>query len=531
MDALPPAGGTVRDVFYQLMRDAGCRVMFGNPGSTELPMFRGFPGDMHYVLGLQEACVVGMADGYAQASGSAAFVNLHSAAGVGNAMGAIYTAFKNQTPLVVVAGQQYRALHPFDPYLFSRQVTELPRPYVKYCIEPARAQDVPLAVARAWQTAMQHPRGPVMVSVPADDWDQPCAAPPRLAGFRDIRPAADGIAALRDAIGDSERIAMVVGAAVDRDGAWEQVVRLAEACQASVFAAPMSARGSFPEDHALFQGFLPAAGTQLRERLAGHGLVLVVGAPAFAYHVPRGSEGSHVPEGARLAVLTDDPEAAASVPEGLSVLGGIRLALEDLLQHLPQRHRTPPAPRTPVPEVAATDPLSAAYVLQALARLRRPSDIVVEEAPTARPWMQQYLPTTRPGTFFTMASGGLGFGMPAAVGIALAQRDRRVIALIGDGSSMYSIQSLWSAAQLGLDVTFVVLNNGGYAAMKRHAGLLGFSPGEKVVGIEVPGIRYDQLAVAQGCPGERVTDAQGLHAGLEAALARKGPSLLEVVIG
>lgn len=238
-----------------------------------------------------------------------------------------------------------------------------------------------------------------------------------------------------------------------------------------------------------------------------------------------------MPEGARLAVLTDDPEAAASVPEGLSVLGGIRLALEDLLQDLLQRPRHAPAPRPAPPEVSATDPLSTAYVLQALARLRRPTDIVVEEAPTARPWMQQYLPMTRPGTFFTMASGGLGFGMPAAVGIALAQRDRRVIALIGDGSSMYSIQSLWSAAQLGLDVTFVVLNNGGYAAMKRHAGLLGFAPGEKVVGIAVPGIRYDQLAIAQGCPGERVTDAQGLHAVLEAALARKGCSLVEVVIG
>jgi benzoylformate decarboxylase len=531
MDARPPAGGTVRDAFYQLMRDAGCGVMFGNPGSTELPMFRGFPGDMHYVLGLQEACVVGMADGYAQASGNAAFVNLHSAAGVGNAMGAIYTAFKNQTPLVIVAGQQYRALHPFDPYLFSRQVTELPRPYVKYCIEPARAEDVPLAIARAWQTAMQHPRGPVMVSVPADDWDQPCPAPPRLAGFRSLRPGADGIQALRDAIGASERIALVVGAAIDRDGAWEQVVRLAEACQAGVFAAPMSARGSFPEDHALFQGFLPAAGAPLRERLAGHDLVLVVGAPAFAYHVPRGSEGSHVPEGARLAVLTDDPEAAAAVPEGLSVLGGIRLALDDLLQDLPQRHRHPPARRPAPPELAATDPPSTAYVLQALARLRRPTDIVVEEAPTARPWMQQYLPMTRPGTFYTMASGGLGFGMPAAVGIALAQRERKVVAVIGDGSSMYSIQSLWSAAQLGLDVTFVVLNNGGYAAMKRHAGLLGFAPGEKVVGIEVPGIRYDQLAAAQGCPGVRVTDAQDLHAALESALASKGPSLVEVVVG
>ena len=530
MDALPPAGGTVRDAFYQLMRDAGCRVMFGNPGSTELPMFRGFPGDMHYVLGLQEACVVGMADGYAQASGNAAFVNLHSAAGVGNAMGAIYTAFKNQTPLVIVAGQQYRALHPFDPYLFSRQVTELPRPYVKYCIEPARAQDVPLAIARAWQTAMQHPRGPVMVSVPADDWDQPCAAPPRLAGYRDIRPAADGIDALRDAIGKSERIAIVVGAAVDRDGAWEQVVRLAEACQAGVFAAPMSARGSFPEDHALFRGFLPAAGAQLRERLAGHDLVLVVGAPAFAYHVPRGTEGSHVPEGARLAVLTDDPEAAASVPEGLSVLGGIRLALEDLLQDLLQRPRHAPAPRPAPPEVSATDPLSTAYVLQALARLRRPTDIVVEEAPTARPWMQQYLPMTRPGTFFTMASGGLGFGMPAAVGIALAQRDRRVIALIGDGSSMYSIQSLWTAAEKGANVVFVVLNNRRYAALKRFAGVLGFAPGEKLVGIDLPGIDFAGLAVSQGCFGEKVSRWEQVEPALSQALQRRGPTVIDVAV-
>ncbi|TFY99864.1 benzoylformate decarboxylase [Ramlibacter rhizophilus] len=527
----PSRCATVREAFYALMRERGSRVIFGNPGSTELPMFRGFPADMDYVLGLQEACVVGMADGYAQATGRAAFVNLHSAAGVGNAMGAIYTAFKNQTPMVIVAGQQYRALQPFDPYLFSRQVTDLPRPYVKSCIEPARAEDVPLAIARAWQTAMQHPRGPAMVSVPADDWERPCAPLPPQAAFQALRPDPAGIEALRRAIGQSERIALVVGAAVDRDGAWDQVVQLAQACQARVFAAPLSARAGFPEDHPLFQGFLPGAGAQIHERLAGSDLVLVVGAPAFTYHVPRGEAASHLPQGARLAVLTDDPEVAAMVPEGLSVLGGIRLGLDELLKDLPARHRTPPPPRgRPAPASPGT-PLSTAYVLQTLAALRGPTDIVVEEAPSARPWMQQVLPMTQPASFYTMASGGLGFGMPAAVGIAYAHRDRRVIAVIGDGSSMYSIQSLWTAAQHGLPITFIVLNNGGYAAMKRHAGLLGFEAGEKIVGIDVPGIRFDQLATAQGCAAFRVTEAEALAARLEAALRSTGPSLVEVEVG
>lgn len=530
MNPTQPGPGTVRDALWHLMRDGGCTVMFGNPGSTELPMFRNFPQDFEYVLGLQEACVVGMADGYAQATGHAAFVNLHSAAGVGNAMGAIYTAFKNQTPMVIVAGQQYRALQPFDPYLFSRQVTELPRPYVKFCIEPARAEDVPQAIARAYQTAMQHPRGPVMVSVPADDWDKPCAMPAPRAAFNAIRPDPAGVEALRRAIGESERMAIVVGAGLDRDGAWEEGVQLAEGCNAAVFAAPLSARCSFPEDHPLFQGFLPGAGAQIQERLAGHDLVLVVGTQAFTYHVPRGSEGGHVPEGTRLAVVTDDPEAAAAVPQGFSVLGGIRLTLAELLRDLPQRSRTAPPPRVRPPVAQPSDPLTAAYVLQTLAGLRGPADIVVEEAPTARPWMQQYLPMARPASFYTMASGGLGFGMPAAVGIAYAKRDRKVIAVIRDGSAMYSIQSLWSAAQHGLKVTFVVLNNGCYAAMKRHAALVGFGGGEKVVGIDIPGIRFDQLASAQGCAGTRVVDAEGLRASLQSALHGSGPTLVEVVI-
>lgn len=160
----------MREAVLDLLRAFGMTSVFGNPGSTELPLFLDFPNDFRYVLGLQEAVVVGMADGYAQATRNAAFVNLHSAAGVGHAMGNIFTAHKNRTPLVITAGQQARSIMPFDPFLFSAQATELPKPYVKWRIEPARAEDVPLAIARAYYVAMTPPCGPVLVSIPADDW-------------------------------------------------------------------------------------------------------------------------------------------------------------------------------------------------------------------------------------------------------------------------------------------------------------------------------------------------------------------------
>src|SRR5437762_332573 len=165
---------TVREAVFGLLRDVGLTTIFGNPGSTELPMFRDFPADFRYVLGLQESVVVAMADGFAQARGTAAFVNLHSAIGVGHAVGSLFTAYKNQTPLVITAGQQARSILPFEPFLYSAQATELPKPYVKWSCEPARAEDVPAAIARAYYTAMQTPRGPTLVSVPVDDWDRPC---------------------------------------------------------------------------------------------------------------------------------------------------------------------------------------------------------------------------------------------------------------------------------------------------------------------------------------------------------------------
>jgi benzoylformate decarboxylase len=530
--SVPPEAAsptTVRAAVLQLLRAFGMKRIFGNPGSTELPLFLDFPADFEYVLGLQESVVVGMADGYAAATRNAAFVNLHSAVGVGHAMGAIFTAYKNRTPLIVTAGQQSRSLFPFDPFLFSAQATELPKPYVKWSCEPARAADVPLAIARAYYVAMQPPRGPVLVSIPADDWARPCdLVEPRTVGTT-TRADAEVLAAIGDALDASERPAFVVGAGVDRGGAWDDVCALAERHRARVFTAPMSSRCGFAEDHAQFAGFLPAMRETIVDLLAGSDVVLALGAPAFTYHVE--GFGPHLPRGATLYQITEDPELAAWAPVGTAVVGDIRLAARELLQRAQPPDRPMPRGRSAAPRAEPSSPMSVAYALQTLAEVRPPEHVIVEEAPSSRPVMHRYLPMVASETFYTMASGGLGFGLPAAVGVALARPCARVIALVGDGSAMYSIQALWSAAQLKLPMTFVILNNRRYAALQEFAPTFGFAPGAELEGTDLRGLDFVALARGMGVvDAVRVEDPAALHAALHAALRSTAPALVEIVV-
>ncbi len=531
MQETPLPAITVRDAVFDLMRRLDMSAIFANPGSTELPMFRDFPADFRYVLGLQEAVVVGMADGYAQASGKAAMVNLHSAAGVGNAMGNIFTAFRNRTPLIITAGQQARSILPFDPFLAASQATELAKPYVKWSIEPARAADVPRALARAYHIAMQEPRGPVFVSIPVDDWEQPAELLAATEVTTRSRPEAAAIASLAAALARSRRPAMVVGAELDRAGAWEEAIRLAESCHARVFVAPMSSRCSFPEDHRLFAGFLPAMREKIVQLLEGHDLVFVAGAPAFTYHVE--GSGPHLPPGATLYQLIDDPMTASWTPQGSAIVGNIRLGLQDLLAQMaqhPPATRPQPARREAHTRAAPEAPMSTAFAMQTLADVRAAEDIVVEEAPGSRPTMQAYLPFTRPGSFYTMASGGLGYGMPAAVGVALARPHQRVIGLIGDGSAMYSPQAIYSAVQLGLPITFVIINNGRYAALQDFAPAFGFGADDVVQGTDLPGLDFVALAQSMGCQGVRVNDPAELAGALRSALSAHAPRLVEVLV-
>jgi benzoylformate decarboxylase len=511
---------TVRDAVFRLLREAGMTTIFGNPGSTELPMFRGFPDDFRYVLALQEAVALGMADGFAQATRSAALVNLHSAVGTGHALGNLFTAYRNGTPIVVIAGQQARAILPYRPFLFAEQAAEFPKPDVKYSVEPARAEDVPAAIAEAWRIAMTPPCGPTFVSVPVDDWDRPAA-------FVEL-PAPDALPAgnlgeVAQALTNAASPVFVVGAQAARDGAWDEVIALAERHRAPVWVAPMAARNPFPEDHPLFAGFLTAAREPIVAALTGHDLILVLGAPVFTYHVE--GTGPHIPAGARLFQITEDPALAEVAAVGTPILGNVRDAAAILL-NAPAPVRPEPKPR-PRPSDPISEPLTDAWLLSRLSALRPPASIIVEEAPSSRAAMHDLLPILTPDSFYTCASGGLGHALPAAIGIALARPGEKVIALLGDGSAMYAIQGLWTAAQLRLPVSFIIVNNGRYEALVNFGRRFGLN---RTIGTDLPGLDFVGLAEAQRVRGERVVRADTLDAALIRSLEAEGPTLVEVVV-
>jgi benzoylformate decarboxylase len=516
---------TVKQATFDLLRAFGIRKVFGNPGSTELPFLSDWPDDIDYVLGLHEASVVGMADGYAQATRNAGFVNLHSAAGVGNALGNIYTAYRNQTPLVITAGQQARSILPLQPFLGAERASEFPRPYVKFSVEPARPEDVPHAIARAYYTAMQPPCGPTFVSVPIDDWARPAQPVEARKVSRDIGPDAEAMQALADALASSRDPALVVGPAVDRAEAVELMVKVAEKTRAAVWVSPFSARCSFPERHPQFAGFLHASPPQLSKALRDHDLVVVIGAPVFTFHV----EGpAPIFDGATtIFQIADDADAAAVTPVGTSIIATMKPALSTLLELLPETKRAAAAGRSLPPAPQAGDPIPVEYLLHMLSSLMPADAALVEEVPSHRPAMQKFMPMRGQDSFYTMASGGLGYSLPAAVGMALGRTERHTVCLIGDGSAMYSIQALWTAAQRKLPLTVVVINNAGYGAMRSFSQVMQV---RNVPGLDLPGLDFVKLAEGLGCDAVRVTKSSELEAALKRALAHDGVSLVEVVV-
>jgi benzoylformate decarboxylase len=520
---------TVREVTYALLRDLGMTTVFGNPGSTEESFLTRFPDDFRYILGLHEAVVVAMADGFAQASSNAAFVNLHTAPGVGNGMGSLVTAWHNRTPLVITAGQQTRQMMALEPWLINREATELPRPYVKWSHEPARPDDVPGAIERAYHIAMAPPRGPVFISIPMDDWDNPAASRPSRRVASQARPDERALAEAATVLAGAGNPALVVGGGVDRAGGWEAAVRLAERLRCAVWEAPATERASFPQDHPLYQGGLPLAIKPLAERLHGHDVVLVVGAPIFRYypHIP----GPYLAPGTRLVHVTDDADEAARAPVGTSIVGDARVALERLVELVPESSRTPPQPRCAPQETSATDPISAAFAMRALAAALPPDVSIVEESASSRAAFYDQIRISRPASYFATASGGLGFALPGAVGVGLARPDTPVVCIVGDGAAMFGIQAIWTAAQYDVPVVYVVLNNGGYGILKAFAAFHG-TPG--VPGLDVPDLDLVAIAGGFGAEAGRITAATELSTAYGEAFAtarqRRRPVLLDVAI-
>ncbi|ASR38230.1 benzoylformate decarboxylase [Prauserella marina] len=515
--------GTVRDVTRELLREWGLTTVFGNPGTTEIPFLTDWPSDFRYVLGLQESVVVAMADGYAQAARRPAVVNLHSAGGVGHALGSVFTAYRNRSPLIILAGQQTRSLLPEDPFLGATDAAVFPQPYVKWSCEPARAEDVPAALSRAYHVATQPPYGPVFVSVPADDWDvetAPITARPRIPGFA---ADPDVLAELVSAIDAAVAPAIVVGSAVDQDGVVDEVIALAERTRAAVYESPMSSRCSFPEDHPSFLGFLVPERIALSETLSSHDLVIVLGAPAFTYHVYRGEAETALPP---MYVVSDDEQVLARAPQGIGVRATVGLAVRALVERAGAVTRPSPRALVRPPQPAESTPVSGSYVYSVLAEMLPDDAVVVEEAPSHRNALHDHLPIRSCDMgFLAGASGTLGYALPAAIGVGIARPERKVVAVLGDGSSMYSIQALWTAVTEQVPVTFVVLDNSQYAAVRILGEAMG---GAKLPGVDLGGIDFVALANGMGCATYQAEQPAELKAAFAAAFADLRPNLVHV---
>ncbi|QDQ97358.1 benzoylformate decarboxylase [Tomitella fengzijianii] len=531
-------GQTIRDVTFQLMRDLNLTTIFGNPGSTEETFLKNYPADFRYIQALQEASAVAIADGYAQATRRPALVNVHTAAGVANAMSNIMTASMNQTPLIITAGNQTREMLLMEPWLMNVQPEDLPKPWVKWSYEPVRAADVPAAFMRAYAAALQPPAGPVFLSIPLDDWEQPAAGSNPVARTVATRVGPDPvrIAEFAQALSDAKDPALIFGASIARGDGWDQAVTLAEKLGVHVYAAPASERPPFPEDHPLYVGGLPFAIGPLSKKLTGHDVAIVIGAPVFRYYPY--VAGDYLPDGLRLLHVTEDPAQAARAPVGDSLVSDAVLATEALTELIPGRphrkvvmqpHRM--APHGPGVSVREDSRMGADELFATLYDAMPEDTVVVEESPSNLGDFHAAWPIVKPDSFYTFASGSLGWNLPAAVGLALAERDsgrnRPVMAMIGDGSMQYAVQGLHSAAQEQLPIIYVIPCNGEYAILKSFADLED-SPG--VPGLDVPGLDVVALAKGYGCTGERAETAEEVRAAVARALGRPGPTVLEVPI-
>jgi benzoylformate decarboxylase len=521
---------SVREASFELFREHGMTTIFGNPGSTELPMLADFPSDFSYILGLQEAVVVGMADGYAQASRRPTHVNLHTAPGLGNAMGAIFNAQANKAPLVVTAGQQVRPVIAMQANLTNRDATRVPHPFVKWSHEPARAEDVPAALGRAIHHASLPPRGPAFVSLPMDDWDAEAdaeGAAQALTRSVSGRAVADpqAVRTLAERLDAAGSPVLVAGPDIGASGAWDEAVALAERCKLPVWASPVTGGNQlgFPEGHPHFQGMLPPAIGPVTETLKDADLILVVGASVFAYYpyIP----GPLLPEGASLVAITSDPDEAARAPMGDAIVADVKLTLASLLEHVAESDRAAPEPLPEPGEVPEEDPMSPSTAVRTLGEVLPDDGIIVLESPSATAALRNQLRISNPDSYYFCAGGGLGFGLSGAVGVQLAQPDRPVVCVVGEGSAQYAITALWTAVAYQLPMTFLVLRNEEYAILKWFADTEGV---QGAPGLDLPKLETAEVASGYGVASRRVESRDELREALTSAIASSGPELVEV---
>jgi benzoylformate decarboxylase len=542
--------------FLELLRQEGVEILFGNPGTTELPLMDAFAveHDIRYVLALQEAAAMAMADGYAQASGKLAVVNLHVAPGLGNAMGMLYDAKMSAAPVLVTAGQHDQGFNVTEPILWADLPT-LARPLVKWASEVHRLADLPRILHRAAKTALAPPTGPVFLSLPADilnaEADIELGAPTRIApAIRGDRAAVEEAAAL---LARAERPVIMAGDAVARSRAHAELVELAELIGAPVYPESIANTASFPASHPLFRGAMVRLAPAIRAILAEHDVLFSVGADLFTLSLPSDVE----PVPADLAVIhldTDAWELGKNHPARVAMLGDPKATLPELTAAIAKRMTSGAKARARERLEAATrktladrdglkakaragfhtTPIQPLALLGAIGEMLPADAVVVEEALSSGAGIRQLIRSDDPQSFFGLRGGGIGWGLPAAIGVKLALPHRPVVALVGDGSAMYTCQALWTAAHDKIAVVFVILNNSSYRILKQrllaqrgHAAQM-----DSYVGMELtdPAIDFVALSRSLGVEAARATTVQDAVGLIRDALDQDAPRLIDVTL-
>jgi benzoylformate decarboxylase len=549
---LPKMSG--KRAVLELLKQEGVGILFGNPGTTELALMDALAveHELRYILVLQEAAAMAMADGHAQASGGLTVVNLHVAPGLGNAMGMLYDAQKSGAPILVTAGQHDQSFNVTEPILWA-DLTTLARPLVKWSSEVHRLEDLPRIVHRAAKTALAPPTGPVFLSLPADilnaegevDLLAPTRIAPRLRGDRQaIETAAKMLA-------KAHRPLLIAGDAVAQSRAHAELAELAELLGAPVYTEAVANTASFPTSHPLFRGAMTRLASVISETVAAHDVLFSVGGDLFTLSLPSSVEP--IPKGLRIIHLDVDPwELGKNYPAEVAILGDPKATLPELTAavraNMTSGARALGRERLHIASVAiksdraalhekamaqsARSPVLAPALLQAIGAMLSKDAVVVEEAISSSPGIREFIGSNDPQSFFGLRGGGIGWGLPAAIGVKLALPHRPVLALIGDGSAMYTCQALWTAAHDRVPVVFVILNNASYRILKQRVhGMRGHAAQtDTYVGMDLidPPIDFVGLARSLGIAAERTRTVGETTDLIAKGLAMDAPMLIEV---
>jgi benzoylformate decarboxylase len=545
-----------KTALLELLKQEGVRMIFGNPGTTELPLMDALAAEqrLRYILALQEAPAMSMADGYAQASGQCAVVNLHAAPGLGNAMGMLYDAQKAGSPILVTAGQHEQRFNFTEPLLWADLPT-VARPFVKWSEEVRRLADLPRAIHRAVKTALAPPMGPVFLSLPGDiltdSADLDLGAPSRVA--LGIRGDAGAIGQAASIIAKARSPVILAGDSVPQGNALQELVALAEAVGAPVYDEGMASRTMFPSSHPLYRGALVRLPGAIRGLLMQHDLLVSIGADLFTLSLP--GEVESMPEDLPVIHLDTNPwELAKNYPEQVSILGEPKVTLPELtravlnarsaaeaeaavkrLEHVKAEgvaslHKL----HAMADAVAERHPVHPLALMQTIGR-RLPDDaVVIDETVSSGTGLRRFLKSDDAQSFFGLRGGGIGWGLPAAIGVKLALPDRPVVALIGDGSAMYTIQGLWTAARENLRMVFVIINNYSYRVLKQRTnamrGLAAQTDNYVAMDLDKPRVDFVSMARGLGLTAHKASTLSDLSDLLEQALAKDGPTLIDVEV-